>query len=81
MLDIGQSQDWFALQVALAPCLLGYGAIARRLHDDPATKRAGNPYWKWIESYVAEDYTQAVTTGKGRSHSLIRRVPFLIFLF
>ena len=66
MLDIGQSEDWLALQVSFAPCLLGYGMIARRLHDDPRTLREGNTYWKWIENYVAEDYVQAVSVGKGQ---------------
>lgn len=65
VLDIGQSQDWLALQVALAPCLIGYGDIAKRLHADPKTKREGNIYWKWIENYVADDYTEAVRMGSG----------------
>lgn len=63
VLDIGQSEDWLGLQVALAPCLLGYGAIAKQLHSDPRTKTEGNTYWKWILKYVAEDYVQAVQTG------------------
>jgi len=70
ILDIGQSQDWMALQVALAPCLLGYGIIARQLHDHHETKREGeNPYWTWIANYVAEDYVMAVKTGSGRNPS------------
>jgi hypothetical protein len=32
ILDVGQSEDWLALQMALAPCLIGYGTIAKRLH-------------------------------------------------
>ncbi|KAF1982236.1 thiamine biosynthesis protein-like protein (Thi-4) [Aulographum hederae CBS 113979] len=66
ILDIGHTHDYFSLQIALLPCLLGYGLIARRLFDDPATVRgdAGNRYWKWIETYVAADYVEAV--GKGR---------------
>ncbi|KAI1393859.1 Phosphomethylpyrimidine kinase-domain-containing protein [Hypoxylon trugodes] len=63
VLDIGQSEDWLGLQVALAPCLLGYGALARQLHADPRTKTEGNTYWKWILNYVADDYVQAVQTG------------------
>ncbi|KAI0381024.1 Phosphomethylpyrimidine kinase-domain-containing protein [Hypomontagnella monticulosa] len=63
VLDIGQSEDWLGLQVALAPCLLGYGAIAKLLHGDPRTKTDGNTYWRWILNYVAEDYVQAVQTG------------------
>lgn len=60
------SQDWYALQIALAPCLIGYGEIAKRLHADPKTKREGNIYWKWIENYVAEDYVEAVGVGRGK---------------
>ena len=65
MRDVGQSEDWLALQVSFAPCLLGYGAIAKRLYDDPKTIRDGNRYWKWIENYVAEHYSEAVKTGSG----------------
>ncbi|KAI0200485.1 Rapamycin-insensitive companion of mTOR, N-term-domain-containing protein [Astrocystis sublimbata] len=63
VLDIGQSEDWLGLQIALAPCLLGYGAIAKQLHGDPCTKTEGNTYWPWILNYVADDYVQAVQTG------------------
>ena len=65
MLDIGQSEDWLALQCAMFPCLLGYGVIAKRLISDPETVRDGNPYTKWIENYVAEDYQEAVRLGTG----------------
>ncbi|KAK0723019.1 Phosphomethylpyrimidine kinase-domain-containing protein [Lasiosphaeria miniovina] len=65
VLDIGQSEDWFALQVAIAPCLLGYGVIARQLHEDTRSKREGNLYWPWIENYVADDYLEAIKTGSG----------------
>lgn len=63
MLDIGHQEDWFALQVAMLPCLLGYSVIAKRLHDDPKTVREGNRYWKWIQNYVADDYEEAVKLG------------------
>ncbi|GAB1320841.1 trifunctional hydroxymethylpyrimidine [Madurella fahalii] len=63
VLDVGQSEDWLALQIAMAPCLLGYGVIAKRLHADPQSKREGNIYWTWIENYVAQDYVTAVKTG------------------
>ncbi|PNY28665.1 hydroxymethylpyrimidine/phosphomethylpyrimidine kinase 2, partial [Tolypocladium capitatum] len=61
ILDVGQSDDWLALQMALAPCLLGYGAVAKMLHAHPQTRRGeGNAYWPWIENYVADDFVQAV---------------------
>ncbi|KAA6412830.1 MAG: thiamine biosynthesis (Thi-4) [Lasallia pustulata] len=60
ILDIGHTYDAFALNLAFAPCLLGYGEIAARLAADATTVREGNRYWKWVANYVAEDYTQAV---------------------
>jgi len=68
------SQDFLALQIALLPCLLGYGAIARRLYDDPKTKREGNRYWKWIENYVADDYVEAVDLGRALVEREARKV-------
>ncbi|KAI9740716.1 MAG: hypothetical protein M1818_004681 [Claussenomyces sp. TS43310] len=63
VLDVGQSEDWLALQISMAPCLIGYGVIAQRLYKDPTTKREGNIYWNWIENYVADDYSEAVRVG------------------
>ncbi|KAK5014608.1 trifunctional hydroxymethylpyrimidine kinase/phosphomethylpyrimidine kinase/thiaminase [Cryomyces antarcticus] len=65
VLDIGHSEDWLALQISMLPCLIGYGEIARRLHNDPNTEREGNRYWQWILNYVADDYTEAVRVGSG----------------
>ena len=74
ILDVGQSQDWLALQIALLPCLLGYGMIGRRLKDLQTTNppKEPNAYLTWINNYVADDYTEAVQTGRGtfeQSHS------------
>lgn len=63
VLDIGQSQDWLALQIALLPCLIGYGMIARRLYEDPKTVRHGSKYWAWIEQYVGQEYMDAMVRG------------------
>ncbi|KAF2033726.1 hypothetical protein EK21DRAFT_108854 [Setomelanomma holmii] len=63
VLDIGQSQDWLALQIALLPCLIGYGIIARRLYEDPQTVRVGNRYWEWILQYVGQEYVDAMMRG------------------
>ncbi|ATY59382.1 thiamin biosynthesis (Thi-4) [Cordyceps militaris] len=65
VLDIGQSEDWLALQMALAPCLLGYGAVAQMLaaHPDTVREQQANTYWPWIENYGAADYVEAVRLG------------------
>jgi thiaminase len=81
ILDVGQSEDWLALQVALAPCLIGYGAIAQRLYTEEKTLRDGNRYWKWIENYVAEDYTEAVRLGSGKFFSAKRLNFSLLTVF
>ena len=77
VLDVGQSEDWLALQMALAPCLIGYGVAAQRLYGDAKSVREGNPYWKWVENYVAEDYQEAVKIGTGKLFILIglRNIP------
>ncbi|ORX54113.1 hypothetical protein DM01DRAFT_1367189 [Hesseltinella vesiculosa] len=64
VLDKGASGDQLDLQVAMAACLLGYGDIGVRLFNNPATKREGNPYWPWIETYAGEQYQDAVDVGK-----------------
>lgn len=64
ILDIGSQQDWLALQVAMAPCLIGYGEIAQALYDSSDTVRENNRYYKWIQNYVAPDYKQAVCVGR-----------------
>ena len=38
-LATGATGDAMDLQVAMAPCSLGYGEIGRKLYDDPNTKR------------------------------------------
>ncbi|EZF19765.1 phosphomethylpyrimidine kinase [Trichophyton rubrum D6] len=79
ILDIGQSGDWLALQFALAPCLLGYGAIAQRLFHAEESVREGNNYWKWIENYVADDYSAAVKLGSATLEKHSRQIsPFRV---
>lgn len=55
VLDEGLRGDVLDLFVALAPCMIGYGEIGRRL----APADASNPYREWIAEYAGEDY-QAV---------------------
>ncbi|KIY00861.1 uncharacterized protein Z520_03527 [Fonsecaea multimorphosa CBS 102226] len=65
-LDVGASQDWLALQMSLAPCLIGYGVTAQRLFGEKESVHGdqGNRYWRWVENYVAEDYQEAVRVGR-----------------
>lgn len=65
VLERGLAGDLLDLQVALAPCILGYAEIGRALAEAPSTVRAGNPYRAWIEMYAGADY-QAVATAHSR---------------
>ena len=58
VLERGMAGDVLDLHTALAPCVVGYGEIGRRLMDDPATKLEGNPYRPWIEMYAGADYQE-----------------------
>ncbi|PHH58768.1 hypothetical protein CDD81_4597 [Ophiocordyceps australis] len=64
VLDIGHTADALALRMALFPCLLGYAAVAAALDSSPSTLRHdANPYWPWIQNYLADDYCRTVESG------------------
>lgn len=66
ILDIGSREDWLSLQVALSPCLLGYGQAADNILKDPATIHGHekNRYWKWVEDYSGDDFEEAAQAGR-----------------
>ncbi|KAK3313771.1 Rapamycin-insensitive companion of mTOR, N-term-domain-containing protein [Apodospora peruviana] len=64
ILDIGQSEYFLGLQVAMAPCLMGYGFLAQRLVDSGVAIRTGNRYWAWIENYASDQYQYTVRAGR-----------------
>jgi thiaminase (transcriptional activator TenA) len=56
VLDRGLAGDRLDLEVALAPCMVGYAEIARERIADPATQLDGNPYREWLEMYAEAEY-------------------------
>jgi thiaminase/transcriptional activator TenA len=62
-LDQGARGDILDLEVALAPCTIGYGEVAARIEAHPSRVRDGNPYETWIAQYASANY-QAIA---GRS--------------
>jgi len=85
VLEAGQAGDILDLQVALAPCVVGYAEVANRLMASKATRLDGNPYRAWIEAYAGEDYQKVAASavaqldrlylrraGPGRDASLVR---------
>ena len=62
VLDRGIAGDILDLEVALAPCTIGYGEIALLIEASPTRVREDNPYESWIAMYAGEDY-QALARG------------------
>jgi thiaminase/transcriptional activator TenA len=56
VLDRGLAGDRLDLETALAPCIVGYAAIASERMADPATRLDGNPYRDWLDMYAGADY-------------------------
>lgn len=58
VLDCGQAGDLLDLNVALAPCTIGYAEIGERL--EPQLERVpDHPYGAWISEYAGDDFQQA----------------------
>ncbi|MCX7372587.1 MAG: TenA family protein [Alphaproteobacteria bacterium] len=70
VLDRGLHGDILDLEVALAPCTVGYGEVALRILADPARMVAGNPYQSWIEMYASDDYQALARAAAERLDSL-----------
>lgn len=70
VMERGMAGDVLDLQVALAPCIVGYGEIGLALAGDPATVTDGNPYREWIEMYSGEDYLGVARSAVAHLDSL-----------
>src|SRR6266702_1148937 len=56
VLDRGLAGDRLDLEVALAPCIIGYAEIAAERMADPVTRHDGNPYREWLGMYAGAEY-------------------------
>ncbi len=61
VLERGMAGDLLDLQVALAPCVLGYAEIGLALQSGAS---AANPYGAWIDAYAGAEYQQAAQSAK-----------------
>ncbi len=70
VLDRGLAGDILDLEIALAPCTVGYGEVALRILADPARKMEGNPYQSWIDTYADEGYQAMARAAAARIDAL-----------
>lgn len=73
VLERGMAGDLLDLHVALAPCIVGYGEIGRRLAGDPGTVTEGNPYGDWIAMYAGQEYQDVVAAELATLDRLMAR--------
>ena len=66
VLDAGMRGDLLTLQVALAPCVIGYAEIAARLAARDNARAATNRYRVWIDEYAGAPYQEVA--AKARAH-------------
>ena len=87
VLDRGYAGDLLDLEVALAPCVVGYAEAVARLLADPATIRDGNPYSLWMKAYAGVDYRGWVAgcidklNRRGAANGADARYPQLLATF
>jgi thiaminase/transcriptional activator TenA len=87
VLERGLSGDRLDLDVALAPCVVGYGEAVSRLLASPATRREGNPYAAWMDAYAGAEYRALVANcianldRQGMARGAEARYPDLLATF
>ena len=64
VLDRGLAGDRLDLEVALAPCVVGYAVIGAERMADPATRIDGNPYREWLDMYAGAEYQDLAREAK-----------------
>ena len=65
VLDRGLAGDRLDLEVALAPCIVGYSVIATERMADPRTRLDANPYREWLEMYAGSEYQALAHEAEG----------------
>ncbi|WP_342075736.1 thiaminase II [Yoonia sp. SS1-5] len=69
VLEAGYSGDLADLLAALAPCVMGYGEIGRRL----GTEKTSDTYADWIGTYAGADYQGACKAAGDMLDAALRR--------
>lgn len=73
VLDTGMRGDLLDLHVALAPCVIGYAEIGRRLAGRALASAEANPYRSWIAEYSGDAYQQVAAQARATLDRCARR--------
>jgi thiaminase/transcriptional activator TenA len=73
VLDCGAAGDLLDLHIALAPCVIGYAEIGRRLAPNGAAALGDHPYREWIGEYAGDAYQQVAANARAHLDDLAAR--------
>ncbi|RDJ23162.1 thiaminase II [Bosea caraganae] len=73
VLDCGMSGDLLDLHVALAPCVVGYAEIGRRLAPAGTAALGDHPYRDWIGEYAGDAYQEIAAMARRHLDDLAAR--------
>jgi len=71
VMERGLSGNLLDLNVALAPCIIGYAEVANWLLSQSSTVREGNPYDEWITMYASDEYQDVASAHKATLNKVI----------
>ena len=69
ILDAAMSGSLAELYSAIAPCLMGYGEIGKRIKDDGFI--ADNPYQPWIDVFSSDDFQVITAQNEAQINTLL----------
>lgn len=73
VLDCGAAGDLLDLHVALAPCVIGYAEIGRKLASDGVGALGNHPYKEWISEYAGDGYQGVAAAARDHLDDLAAR--------
>lgn len=73
VLETGLRGDLLDLHVALAPCVVGYAEIGKRLTSNPSGAAESNPYRSWVAEYAGDAYQEVATSARDTLNGLAAR--------
>lgn len=73
VLDTGIAGDLLDLHIALAPCVIGYAEIGRRLAPK-LEEITDHPYREWIDTYAGDDFQVGARAQIGVIDALAERL-------
>jgi thiaminase/transcriptional activator TenA len=73
VIDCGNRGDLLDLMTALAPCVVGYAEIGRKLSESPTIDLERNPFKSWIDMYSGETYQKISEAATQQLQALFKR--------